>query len=216
MSHAILHSLISQHCAHWTHCCTHAHYRSEQETTYTVPETTTRQKSLVKDHLHSFLVASPSREALIYQEIRAVVFSQHSASLHLDGDRRGEGRCSSFTLLLCFLFSSLTSQLSLSHRVWETSLCCLFSPVLAPLSEEEEGGRRDGGTHVVTPSTKPLQQTEVQLCLRECRAAMCWEPGQDQLSACTSTVGFRGENTWMGNGVDYRQWVWKERMLFWR
>jgi len=74
MSHAILHSLISQHCAHWTHCCTHTHYRTEQETTYAVPETTTRQKSLVKDHLHSFLVASaPSRETLIYQEKWAVV-----------------------------------------------------------------------------------------------------------------------------------------------
>lgn len=122
MSHAILHSLISQHCAHWTHCCTHTHYCSEQETTYAVPETTTRQKSLVKDHLHSFLVASPSREALIYQEIWAVVFSRHSASLHLSGDRRGEGRCGSFTLLLLFLFSSLASQLPLSHQVWETSL----------------------------------------------------------------------------------------------
>lgn len=46
----------------------------------------------------------------------------------------------------------------------------------------EEGGRRDGGTHVVTPSTRPLQQTGAQLCLRECRAAVCWELRQYQLS----------------------------------
>lgn len=186
MSHAILHSLISQHCAHWTHCCTHTHYRSEQETTYAVPETTTRQKSLVKDHLHSFLVASPSREALIYQEICAVVFSRHGASLHLSGDGRGEG----FTLLLLFLFGSLTSQLSLSHRVWETSLCCLFSPVLAPLLEEEEGGRRDGGAHVATPSTKPLQQTEMQLCLRQCQSCCVLRAKAVPAQCSTPTVGW--------------------------
>lgn len=101
MSHAILHSLISQHCAHWTLCCTHAHYRTEQETTYTVPETTTRQKSLVKDHLHSFWVASAaSRATLICQEDRAAVPSRHGASSCLGGDRRAKGRSSGFTLLL--------------------------------------------------------------------------------------------------------------------
>lgn len=58
MSHAILHSLIFRHCAHWTHCSTYVHYLSEPETTHAVPETTTRQKSLVKDLLHFFSAVS--------------------------------------------------------------------------------------------------------------------------------------------------------------
>lgn len=189
MSHAILHSLISQHCAHWTHCCTHTHYRSEQETTYAVPETTTRQKSLVKDHLHSFLVASPSREALIYQEIWAAVFFPGAVLLYTwvgMGEVRGDAAA---LLCCCFFFSVPWLPSSLFHikceKLHSASVrnFILFSPVLVPLLEEEEGGRRDGGTRVVTPSAKSLQQTEVQLCPRECRATVCREPRQYQLSA---------------------------------
>lgn len=177
MSHAILHSLISQHCAHWTHCCTHTHYRSEQETTYTVLETTTRQKSLVKDHLHSFLVASPSRETLIYQEICAVVFSRHSASLHLGGDGRGEG----FTLLLLFLFSSLTSLLS--HIEREKLHSAISSHLSWHLFWRRKKVEGEMVAHMLWLQVQSPCSTEVQLCLRERRAAVCWEPRQYQLSA---------------------------------
>lgn len=151
MSHAILHSLISQHCAHWTHCCTHTHYRAEQETTYTVPETTTRQKSLVKDHLHSFLVAStPSREILIYQEIWAVVPSHHCVSLHLGGDRRVKGRCSS-AAVFSFQFPAFPA-VSFSWSL--TNLSAVFSHTCLTESREH-------GTRVETQSSRALTEDRV-------------------------------------------------------
>lgn len=152
MSHAILHSLISQRCAHWTHCCTHTHYRTEQETTYTVPETTTRQKSLVKDHLHSFLVASaPSRKTLIYQNWAVVPF------LTLGWGQESQGAKQQLYFAVIFSFQLPDFLALFSHRARETSVCCLFSPVLLPFLEEGEGGRRERGTHVVTQSAKALQ-----------------------------------------------------------
>lgn len=211
MSHAILHSLISQHCAHWTHCCTHTHYRSEQETTYAVPETRTTQKSLVKDHLHSFLVASPSREALVYQEICAVVFP--GTVLFYTWVGTGEAREDAAALLCCCFFFSvpwLPSSL-IPSSVRNFALLSLLTCLGTSLGEEE-GGRRGGGTCVVTPSTSPCSRQRCSCALGSAELLCAESQGStNSVQYLHGGVWFRGQNTWMGNSLDFRQWVWKER-----